>query len=116
MEATPIPIDEDAVFAALADKNRRKVVELLHQQDSTLLELANSFDISFQALSKHIKILEKAQVLSKRPQGKYRVLLLNRAALQQSLKWMTTYSDFWTDSFDKLSALIDQSNRNSDAT
>ena len=96
------------MFAALADKNRRKLVELLHQQDSTLLELAPHFDMSFQALSKHIKILERAHVLSKQQQGKYRVLSLNRAALQQSLQWITTYSNFWTGSFDKLSALIDE--------
>ena len=100
-------IDTDAVFSALADKNRRKLVELLHKEDATLLDLSKNFPISFQALSKHIKILESAQILSKRKQGKYRVLSLNRNSLESSLKWISYYSDFWNESFDKLDDLID---------
>lgn len=98
----------EKVFSALADGNRRKIIELLHQKDSTLLELAESFDVSFQALSKHIKVLEGAEIVTKKKQGKYRVLSLNRNPLQQSLKWISYYSDFWNQSFDKLEKLIDQ--------
>ena len=86
------------VFAALADPNRRRVVELLHEKDSTLLELVKSFSISFQALSKHIKILESAQILEKEKQGKYRILKLNRNSLQPSLEWISFYSNFWNES------------------
>lgn len=113
--STEQPKTENNVFAALADGNRRKIVELLHKQDSTLLELSESFSISFQALSKHIKVLENAQVLTKRKQGKYRVLSLNKQSLRHSLEWMATYSDFWTDSFDKLGQRIDDQQRNDNA-
>ncbi|MEQ8425409.1 MAG: metalloregulator ArsR/SmtB family transcription factor, partial [Cyclobacteriaceae bacterium] len=51
---------EDLVFAALSDKTRRKVLEMLHEKEASILELSESFSMSFQALSKHIKILESA--------------------------------------------------------
>ena len=108
--------DRDQVFAALADKNRRKVIELLHQEDSTLLELSEFFPISFQALSKHIQILEKARILSKKKQGKYRVLSLNRDSLRHSLEWISYYSSFWEDSFDRLDELIHKNRPGEDAT
>ncbi|MGI9542369.1 MAG: ArsR/SmtB family transcription factor [Cyclobacteriaceae bacterium] len=98
----------DKVFSALADRNRRKIIELLHEKDATLLELAESFPISFQALSKHIKILESAHILSKKKQGKYRILSLKRDSLRPSLEWISYYSNFWNESFDKLDALIKQ--------
>ncbi|MEM7367573.1 MAG: metalloregulator ArsR/SmtB family transcription factor [Bacteroidota bacterium] len=101
--------EEDLVFSALADKNRRKIVELLHAKDSTLMELSELFsDFSFQALSKHINKLERAGILHKRKEGKYRVLSLNRHAFRESLRWMSFYSNFWNESFDQLDALIQQ--------
>ena len=100
--------DTNKVFAALADPSRRRVIELLHEKDSTLLELVESFSMSFQALSKHINILESADLLRKEKQGKYRILKLNRKALQSSLEWMSYYSNFWNESFDKLEELIDK--------
>lgn len=114
MEAFDSSLDEDRVFAALADKNRRKVIELLHENDSTLLELSGSFPISFQALSKHIKILENAQLLTKQSQGKYRKLSLNRNTLKVSMKWIAYFSDFWHQSFDQLDDLINQNSQEDD--
>lgn len=99
-------MDEDKVFAALADKNRRKVVELLHEGDSTLLELHEAFDISFQALSKHIQILEKARLVNKISQGKYRKLSLNREGFWVSMKWIAHFSQLWNQSFDRLEQII----------
>lgn len=101
--------EEDLVFSALADRNRRKIVEILHQKESTLMELAESFpDFSFQALSKHIKKLEVAGILHKRRQGKYRILSLNRQAFRQSLAWISFYANFWNESFDQLDRLIQE--------
>lgn len=102
-------IDADKVFAALADGNRRRIIELLHNGDTSLLELSNHFPVSFQALSKHIKVLESAQIIEKERKGKYKILRLNRAAFKSSLEWISFYSNFWNQSFDKLGALIDKS-------
>lgn len=98
------------VFLALADSNRRKIVELLYEGDSTLLELSEHFPISFQALSKHIKILEKSQVLNKEKKGKYNLLSLNRNTLKLPLEWISFYSNFWNESFDKLDDIIHKRN------
>lgn len=103
--------NQDKVFSALADGNRRKIIELLHEKDSTLLEISESFAISFQALSKHIKVLENAEVLTKKKQGKYRILSLNRNSLKQSLDWISYFSDFWNQSFDQLEQQIDNSKK-----
>lgn len=108
-------INQDKIFPALADGNRRKIIELLHQKDSTLLELSGSFSISFQALSKHIKILENAQIVTKRIKGKYRILSLNNNSLKSSLEWISYYSSFWNASFDKLDELINKTNLDGNA-
>lgn len=105
-------VPPDKVFSALGDPTRKKIVELLHKSDSTLLELNKDFPMSFQALSKHIKILEDARVLTKRKEGKYRVLSLNREAFRTSLEWMSYYSDFWNESFDTLDKLINLQHKN----
>lgn len=102
----------EKVFSALADKNRRKIIELLHKEDSTLLELSEEFPVSFQALSKHIKILESADIITKKKRGKYRVLTLNRNSLKSTLEWISFYASFWNDSFDKLEGLINQGIKN----
>lgn len=107
-----IETDPDRVFHALSEKNRRKIIELLHHGDSTLLEMSESFDISFQALSKHIKILEQSGVLIKKKDGKYRRLSLNRKALMDSVKWISYYSSFWNESFDQLEQLVNKNSPN----
>lgn len=100
----------DKVFSALADANRRKIIEKLYKNDSTILEMKESFSISFQALSKHIKILETAEIVTKQKQGKYRILSLNKKAFDPSVKWISYYSNFWNKSFDKLDELINKAN------
>jgi DNA-binding transcriptional ArsR family regulator len=106
--------NDENVFSALADNNRRKIIELLHEKDTTLLELAKSFPISFQALSKHIKILESVNILQKEKQGKFRILSLNRDSLRPPLEWISYYSNFWNESFDKLDNLINRNNLDGD--
>lgn len=101
----------DKIFSALADKSRRKVVEMLHEKDSSILELTQSFPMSFQALSKHVKILEEAQIVTKKRRGKFMICSLNNHALKRSLEWISYYSNFWNESFNKLDSLIkDQKN------
>lgn len=99
-------VSEDLVFSALADKNRRQVIELLRSEEKTIQELHDSFDFSFQALSKHIRILEEAQVLRKRKHGKFVYCSLNHIALQGPMKWISYHSSFWNDSFDQLGEII----------
>lgn len=96
----------DLIFSALADKTRRRVVELLHEEDATILGLSDHFSMSFQALSKHIKILENADIVKKSRHGKFFMCSLNHDTLKTSLKWISYYSNFWNGSFNKLDKLI----------
>lgn len=98
----------DLIFSALADRTRRRIVELLHEDDATILELTDSFSMSFQALSKHVKILENAGIVQKNRRGKFMVCSLNYDTLRISLKWISYYSKFWNSSFNKLDKLIKQ--------
>ncbi len=100
--------ENDKVFSALSDSTRRKIIELLHQGDASILELSGSFTMSFQALSKHIKILENAGILTKKKHGKFVICSLKQNALKKSLEWISYYSNFWNDSFNKLDDLLQQ--------
>ncbi len=99
-------IKKSEIFSALADPNRLRIVEILAENDSTLLELVDHFSISFQALSKHIKVLESAGILSKKKAGKYRILALERNSLHEALLWISQYFHIWNTSFDTLYELI----------
>ena len=103
-------VNTDSIFAALADKSRRKVVEILHENDASILELTESFTMSFQALSKHVKILEKANIVTKKRQGKFMICSLNNHALKSSLEWISYHHNFWNDSFSNLDSLIKKKN------
>ncbi len=98
----------EKIFSALADPSRRKIIEHLHVENSTLLELSENFSISFQAVSKHIKILENADLVRKIKRGKYRELSLNRQPLIKATAWISFHANFWNDSFNNLEELINQ--------
>ena len=102
----------DVVFSALSDGNRRRIIEILHGKDSTVMELAESFSTSFQAVSKHIQILEEAGIVTKKRRGKYKVCSLNAQSMKETLNWIAYFSWFWNKSFDRLDALIKQKETN----
>ena len=79
---------------------------MLHEGDSSIMELTSSFSMSFQALSKHIKILETAGIVNKEKKGKFMICTLNHQSLKKSLEWISYYSNFWNKSFNKLDSLI----------
>ena len=112
MESQEVETKMNAVFSALSDGNRRKIIEILHGNDSTVMELAESFSTSFQAVSKHIQILEDAGIVTKKRQGKYKVCSLNAESMKETLKWIAYFSWFWNESFDRLDELIEQEKTN----
>ena len=96
------------VFSALSDPNRRKILEMLNQDDSTLLELASSFDVSFQAISKHLKVLEDAQLLTKEKQGKYYICKYHPDKLKDAVDWISKHHKFWQNNFDRLDSFLSE--------
>src|SRR4051812_17982780 len=98
----------DQTFAALADPTRRAIVARLAQGDATVGELAKPFEISLPAISRHLRILEDAALISNERQGKHRRRRLKREALSDVSAWVGFPRTFWNGSLDRLEARLKQ--------
>ena len=105
-----IAIPLNKTFSALADPTRRSILSRLTQGTATVSELAEPFDISLPAISKHLKVLEKAGLLNRRKEGRIQYCSLNAAPLQEAAAWISLYEQFWGDQFDALANFIEQEN------
>jgi DNA-binding transcriptional ArsR family regulator len=85
----------DTVYAALADPTRRAIIGLLVRGDTTVGALAGKFPISFNGVSKHVKVLERAGLVARRVTGREHWLTLDPAPLGQASRWLEHYRAFW---------------------
>jgi DNA-binding transcriptional ArsR family regulator len=92
------------IFAALADPTRRAILARLADGDATVTELAEPFAISLPAVSRHLKVLERAGLISRSRSGQWRSSTLQAAPLREATVWMEQYRQFWDASFDRLDA------------
>ena len=97
----------DQTFAALADPTRRAILARLAQGEATVGELAEPFAISQPAISRHLKVLEKAALISNERRGKHRCCRLRPEALDSAAAWLEHQRRFWLASFDRLDALLE---------
>jgi DNA-binding transcriptional ArsR family regulator len=89
-------------FQALADPTRRAILARLAQGEATVNELAEPFPITLQAVSKHLKVLERAGLIARGRSAQLRPSRLQGAALKEAADWLGAYRSFWDDSFDRL--------------
>jgi DNA-binding transcriptional ArsR family regulator len=89
-------------FAALADPTRRAILARLADGDATVNELAEPFPITVQAVSKHLKVLERAGLITRGREAQLRPSRLEGAPLQEAVEWLERYRRFWQGSFDRL--------------
>jgi DNA-binding transcriptional ArsR family regulator len=89
-------------FAALADPTRRSILARLAEGEATVNELAEPFPISVQAVSKHLKVLERAGLITRGRSAQLRPSRLDGAPLREALEWLEGYRRFWQASFDRL--------------
>jgi DNA-binding transcriptional ArsR family regulator len=89
-------------FAALADPTRRAILARLSEGEATVTELAEPFPISVQAVSKHLKVLERAGLITRGRSAQLRPSRLRGAPLKDAVEWLETYRLFWERSFDRL--------------
>jgi DNA-binding transcriptional ArsR family regulator len=89
-------------FGALADPTRRALLARLREGTSTVGELAEPFDMTFAAVSKHLRVLEHAGLVSRSRDAQYRPALLDARPLRDAAAWIGDYRQFWIDSFDSL--------------
>ncbi|MET7805261.1 metalloregulator ArsR/SmtB family transcription factor [Micromonospora chersina] len=92
------------IFAALADPTRRAILARLAEGDATVSELAEPFAISLPAISRHLKVLEHAGLITRSRSAQWRSSSLNPEPLREATAWMETYRRFWDANFDRLDA------------
>jgi DNA-binding transcriptional ArsR family regulator len=93
-------------FSALADPTRRAILGRLAEGEATVNELAEPFPISVQAVSKHLKVLEHAGLITRGRTAQLRPSRLHAAPLEDAVAWLETYHRFWDGSFDLLEARL----------
>ena len=92
----------DATFAALADPTRRAILARLAGGEATVNELAEPFPITVQAVSKHLRVLERAGLIERSRTAQLRPSRLRGAPLRDASEWLDGYRRFWEESFDRL--------------
>ena len=92
----------DATFAALADPTRRAILARLARGEASVTELAHPFDMSLPAISKHLKVLERAGLISRGRDAQSRPCRIAAAPLRDAADWIGRYRRFWEESFDRL--------------
>jgi len=96
----------DSTFAALADPTRRAILARLALGETSVTELAEPFEMSMPAISKHLKVLERAGLIDRGREAQYRPARLNPEALKSAADWIDEYRQFWEASFDRLDAYL----------
>jgi DNA-binding transcriptional ArsR family regulator len=92
------------IFSALADPTRRAILARLAEGDATVTELAEPFDISLPAISRHLKVLHNAGLISRSRSAQWRTSSLEVAPLKEATDWMERYRQFWDVNFTRLDA------------
>jgi DNA-binding transcriptional ArsR family regulator len=98
----------DATFAALADPTRRAILARLASGEASVTELAEPFAISQPAISKHLKVLERAGLISRGTDAQRRPRRLEAKPLAEANEWLERYRQFWEAAFQRLDALLDE--------
>jgi DNA-binding transcriptional ArsR family regulator len=100
---------EDAlstVFGALADPTRRAILGRLTEGDHTVAELSAPFSVSQPAISRHLKVLEEAGLISRSRRATARLSHLEAQPLREATEWLARYQEYWDESYDRLEALF----------
>jgi DNA-binding transcriptional ArsR family regulator len=105
MIAAP-PDQLDRVFAALADPTRRAILARVANGEATVNELVAPFDLSQPTISKHLKVLERAGLVSRGREAQFRPVRLNAAPLASAAQWLGDYRRFWEESLDQLDVYV----------
>ena len=101
----------DRTFSALADPTRREILERLGRGPATISELAQPFDISLPGLLKHVRILERAHLVTTEKHGRTRQCRLGAEQLDDAARWIATYRRRWEGRLDRLEAYLDKQKR-----
>jgi DNA-binding transcriptional ArsR family regulator len=96
----------DSVFGALADPTRRAILGLLAQGEATVSELVTPFDVSQPAISRHLKVLERAGLITRTRRATARLSHLRAEPLREATVWLAGYREYWEESYERLDELL----------
>ena len=106
--ATPRHRHLDRTFAALADPTRRAILARLARGEAPVGELAKPFSISLPAVSRHLRVLERARLIERRVDAQWRVCRLRPQPLRVAADWLDDYRRFWEESLDRLAEVLEE--------
>src|SRR5258708_39764608 len=98
----------NATFAALADPTRRAILRRLASSEASVMDLARPFKMSQPAISKHLRVLERAGLISRGRDGQRRPCRIEARPLAEADEWLENYRRFWEENFQRLDALLDE--------
>ena len=107
LSRSPRSRDLDATFAALADPTRRAILARLARGEAVVGDLARPFAISLPAISRHLRVLERARLIERRVDAQWRVCRLRPQPLHVAANWIDAYRRFWDERLDQLAALLE---------
>lgn len=102
-------MDDDrlsAVFGALADPTRRAILDRLAEGDATVTELAAPFAMSQPAISRHLRVLEQAGLITRSRRATFRLSHLEAGPLREATQWLARYREYWEESYERLDELL----------
>ena len=109
VEYSPSPLDR--TLAAIADPTRRRILSRLARGDARVTDLAAPFDMSLNAVSKHLRVLERARLVRREVRGREHLLSLEARPLREVAEWVGTYQIFWQQRLDALEGFLRRNKR-----
>lgn len=100
----------DLLFHALADRTRRDIMGKVSQSEQSISDLARQYEVSFAAIQKHVAVLEKASLVSKRVEGRRKLVRNNPDTLHRATELLARYEQVWTQRIDAIGQILDQEN------
>lgn len=96
----------DLTFAALSDPTRRAILSRLSKGEASVMQIAEPFEMSLPAISKHLKVLQKAGLITQSREAQWRPCRLEAKPLKQASEWIERYREYWEESFDNLDSYL----------
>ena len=102
----------DSVFHALSDATRRSILRDVAAGEKTVGQIARPYRVSLAAVSKHLKVLEKAQLIHRHKRGSFQIVRINAIPMREAERWLAYYEKFWNDQLDSLQAFLEREQSN----
>ena len=108
VQAQTQPLRLDSVFHALSDSTRRSILRDVATGEKNVGQIAQPYPVSLAAISKHLKVLERAHLIHREKKGSFQIVRLNAEPMKEAERWLAYYEKFWNQQFDALQDLVER--------